>query len=126
MTLELEDRARVRAEQPFEVLHVTRSFYAEPTMSQQVMQQVGTHVRVRELPLPEAVVRLGRPDLVWASSADPEDVGLLRTAFPDADLMISVGRDADPAYVIDLFERGASLVVYDEGVRHAAAAAASL
>ena len=58
MTLELEDRARVRAEQPVEVLHVTRSFYAEPTMSQQVGQQLGREVHVRELPLPEAVVRL--------------------------------------------------------------------
>jgi hypothetical protein len=126
MTLELEDRARVRAEQPFELLHVTRSFYAEPTMSQQVAQQSGWPVHVRELPLPEAIVRLGRPDLVWASSAEPEDIDLLHTAFPDAALLVSVPRDALPTYIIDLYERGADLVVTDSGVRHAAAAATSL
>ena len=36
MTLELQERARVRAEQPREILHVTRSFFAEPTLSQQL------------------------------------------------------------------------------------------
>ena len=126
MTVKLEDRARVRAEQPFEVLHVTRSFYAEPTMSQQVGQQLGREVHVRELPLPEAIVRLGRPDLVWASSAEPEDIDLLHAAFPGAALLASVHREASPAYIIDLYERGADLVVTDEGVRHAAAAATSL
>ena len=126
MTLELQDRARVRAQHPFEVLHVTRSFFAEPTLSQQVSQQVGRRVYVRELPLPEAVVRLGAPDLVWTSTGEPEDVDLLRTAFPRADLLVTVARDATPTYIIDLYERGADLVVTDEGVRHAAAAVASL
>jgi hypothetical protein len=126
MTLELEDRARVRAEQPYEVLHVTRSFFAEPTLSQQVAQQSGWPVHVRELPLAEAIVRLGRPDLVWASSAEPEDIDLLHTAFPYADLMVTVDREAAPTYIIDLYDRGADLVVTDEGVRHAAAAATSL
>jgi hypothetical protein len=126
MTLELEDRARVRAEQPYEVLHVTRSFFAEPTLSQQVAQQSGWPVHVRELPLAEAIVRLGRPDLVWASSAEPEDIDLLHTAFPYADLMVTVDREAAPTYIIDLYDRGADLVVADEGVRHAAAAASSL
>jgi hypothetical protein len=126
MTLELEDRARVRAEHPIEVLHVTRSFFAEPTLSQQVASQSGRHVHVRELPLPEAVIRLGRPDLVWASSAEPEDIDLLHTAFPGAALLVSVDRDATPTAIIELYERGADLVVTDEGVRHAAAAATSL
>jgi hypothetical protein len=126
MTLELEDRATVRSEQPVEVLHVTRSFYAEPTMSQQVAHQSGRAVLVRELPLPEAVVRLGRPDLVWASSAEPEDIDLLHTAFPDAALLVSVPPGALPTYIVDLYERGADLVVVDAGVRHAAAAATSL
>jgi hypothetical protein len=126
MTLELQDRARVRAEHPYEVLHVTRSFSAEPTLSQYVRQHTDRDVRVRELPLLEAVVRLGAPDLVWASSAEPEDVPLLRAAFPGASLLVSVARDAEPSYVIDLYERGADLVVTDEGVRHAAAAVTSL
>jgi hypothetical protein len=126
MTLELPDRARVRAEYPDEILHVTRSFSAEPTLSQCVGQQVGRAVHVRELPLLEAVVRLGAPDLVWASSADPEDVDLLRAAFPGASLLVSVARDTNPTYVIDLYDRGADLVVSDEGVRHAAAAVTSL
>jgi hypothetical protein len=126
MTLELEDRARVRAAHPFQLLHVTRSFFAEPTLSQQVAAQLGAEVDVREVPLPEAVVRLGRPDLVWASFGAPEDVDLLRMAFPGADLLISVDRDASPTYIIDLYERGADLVVTDEGVRHAAAAVTSL
>jgi len=126
MTLELQDRARVRAEHPYEVLHVTRSFSAEPTLSQCVSQQVDREVHVRELPLLEAVVRLGAPDLVWASSGEPEDVDLLRAAFPAASLLVSVTRDAAPTYVIDLYERGADLVVGDEGVRHAAAAVTSL
>ena len=122
MTLELQHRARVRAEHPYEVLHVTRSFFAEPTLS----QQIRLPVIVRELPLPEALVRLGRPDLVWASSAEPADVGLLRLAFAHAELLVSVSRDATPTYIIDLYDRGADLVVADEGVRHAAAAATSL
>jgi hypothetical protein len=126
MTLELQDRARVRAEYPYEVLHVTRSFFAEPTLSQQVSQQVGRDVRVRELPLPEAVIRLGAPDLVWTSSGEPEDVDLLRAAFPRSDLLVTVARDATPTYIIDLYDRGADLVVTDEGVRHAAAAVTSL
>ena len=122
MTLELQERARVRAEQPREILHVTRSFFAEPTLS----QQLAIPVRVLEVPLVEALVRHYRPDLVWASSADPTDVTLLRAAFPDASLLVSVARDASPTQIIDLYERGADLVVADEGVRHAAAAAASL
>lgn len=126
MTLELQDRARVRAELPFEILHVTRSFSAEPTLSQCVSQQVGREVLVRELPLLEAVVRLGAPDLVWASSAEPEDVNLLRAAFPGASLLVTVTRDATATYVIDLYDRGADLVAGDEGVRHAAAAMTSL
>jgi hypothetical protein len=126
MTLELQDRARVRAEHPIEVLHVTRSFYAEPTLSQQVSQHVDRAVQVREVPLPEAVVRLGAPDLVWVSSGEPEDVDLIRTAFPYAELLVTVDRAASPTYVIDLYDRGADLVVADEGVRHAAAAVTSL
>lgn len=126
MTLELQDRARVRAEHPHEVLHVTRSFFAEPTLSQEVNQKLGRGVNVRELPLPEAIVRLGAPDLVWTSSGEPEDVDLLRTAFPRSDLLVTVTRDATPTYIIDLYDRGADLVVTDEGVRHAAAAVTSL
>jgi hypothetical protein len=126
MRVELPDRARVRAEHPFEVLHVTRSFFAEPTLSQHVGQHIGGRVVVRELPLPEAVVRLGAPDLVWVSSGEPEDVDLLRIAFPHADLLVSVARDVTPTAVIDLYDRGADLVVTDEGVRHAAAAVTSL
>jgi hypothetical protein len=126
MTLELEDRGRVRAQYPVEVLHVTRSFFAEPTLSQHVGQQTGREVHVLELPLPEAVLRLGQPDLVWATTAEPEDVDLLRTAFPGAELLVTVPRDATPTYIIDLYERGADLVVTDAGVRHAAAAATSL
>jgi hypothetical protein len=122
MTLELEDRARVRAQQPYEVLHVTRSFFAEPTLT----QQLDLPVHVREIPLPEAVVHPGRPDLVWASSASEEDVSLLRALFPGASLLVSVSRGALPTYIIGLYDRGADLVVTDEGVRHAAAAARSL
>jgi hypothetical protein len=122
MTLELQERARVRAQQPREILHVTRSFFAEPTLS----QQMTVPVRVLEVPLVEALVRHYRPDLVWASSAEPADVSLLRAAFPDAALMVTVARAAEPTYVIDLYDRGADLVVADEGVRHAAAAAGSL
>ncbi len=122
MTLELQDRARVRAAAPWEVLHVTRSFFAEPTLT----QQLDLPVRVREVPMPEAMVHPGRPDLVWASSADQEDVSLLRSTFPHAALLVSVHRTAPPTYVIDLYDRGADLVVTDEGVRHAAAAARSL
>jgi hypothetical protein len=122
MTLELQDRARVRAAAPYEVLHVTRSFFAEPTLT----QQLELPVHVREVPLPEAMVHPGHPDLVWASSADPTDVSLLRAVFPDASLLVSVDRGAQPTYIIDLYERGADLVVTDEGVRHAAAAARSL
>jgi hypothetical protein len=122
MTLQLQQRARVRAEQPSEILHVTRSFFAEPTLS----QQLAIPVRVLEVPLVEALVRHYRPDLVWASSAEPADVSLLRAAFPAASLMVSVGRGAEPTYIIDLYDRGADLVVADEGVRHAAAAASSL
>jgi hypothetical protein len=122
MTLELEERARIRAEGPAEILHVTRSFSAEPTLSQELAQLV----RVLEVPLLEALVRHYRPDVVWASSAEPADVTLLRAAFPRAALMVSVPRSCPPTYVIDLYERGADLVVSDEGVRHAAAAAASL
>jgi hypothetical protein len=126
MRLELQDRARVRAEHPYEVLHVTRSFFAEPTLSQELSQQIGADIHLRELPLPEAVIRPGAPDLVWTSSGEYEDVDLLRTAFPGADLLVTVARDATPTYIIDLYERGADLVVTDEGVRHAAAAVASL
>lgn len=126
MTLDGDDRARVRAQHPLELLHVTRSFFAEPTLSQQVAWQSGQAVHVRELPLAEAVLRLGRPDLVWASSAEPEDIDLLHTAFPGAALLVSVDRDATPTSIIDLYDRGADLVVTDEGVRHAAAAATSL
>jgi hypothetical protein len=122
MTLELQERARVRAEEPREILHVTRSFFAEPTLS----QQLGVPVRVLEVPLVEALVRHYRPDLVWASSAEAADVTLLRVAFPDAALMVTVSRTAEPTYIIDLYDRGADLVVADEGVRHAAAAAGSL
>jgi hypothetical protein len=122
MTLELEERARIRAEQPAEILHVTRSFSAEPTLSQELAQPV----RVLEVPLLEALVRHYRPDVVWASSGEPADVTLLRAAFPRAALMVSVARSCSPTYVIDLYERGADLVVADEGVRHAAAAAGSL
>ena len=53
-------------------------------------------------------------------------VDLLRTAFPRADLLVTVPRDATPTYIIDLYERGADLVVTDAGVRHAAAAVTSL
>ena len=126
MTVQQQDRARVRAEYPLEVLHVCRSFSAEPTLSHYVGQHVERAVRVLELPLLEAVVRLGAPDLVWASSAEPEDVNLLRAAFPQASLLISANRDAPPSMVIDLYDRGADLVVTDEGVRHAAAAVTSL
>jgi hypothetical protein len=126
MRVELPDRARVRAGHPLELLHVTRSFFAEPTLSQQIGQRLGVRVLVRELPLPEAVVRLGAPDLVWVSSGEPEDVDLLRVAFPGADLLVSVARDSTPNAIIDLYDRGADLVVSDEGVRHAAAAVTSL
>jgi hypothetical protein len=122
MTLELEERARVRGQEPFEVLHVTRSFFAEPTLS----QQLDLPVHVREIPLPEAMVHPGQPDLVWASSADEADVAILRALFPHASLLVSVSRGAEPTYIISLYDRGADLVVTDEGVRHAAAAATSL
>jgi hypothetical protein len=122
MTVELEDRARVRSHLPQEILHVTRNFSAEPTLS----QQLGTRALVREVPMAEAMVHRYRPDLVWASSATPEDVSTLHAVFPGAALLVSVNRAATPTYIIDLYERGADLVVTDEGVRHAAAAATSL
>jgi hypothetical protein len=122
MTLQLQDRARVRVLHPAEVLHVTRNFSAEPTLS----QQLGVPALVREVPLAEALVRQYRPDLVWASSGVPEDVSRLRVAFPGAALLVSVARLATPTMIIDLYDRGADLVVTDEGVRHAAAAVTSL
>jgi hypothetical protein len=129
MTLELPERVRIRAGQPSEILHVTRSFFAEPTLSQELSQQTGVPVRVLEVPLVEALVRHYSPALVWASSASPAEVSLLRATFPQALLLVSIERSAAPttaAAIIELYDRGADLVVADEGVRHAAAAATSL
>jgi hypothetical protein len=122
MTLQMQDRARVRAVSSAEVLHVTRNFSAEPTLS----QQLGVPAVVREVPLAEALVQHWQPDLVWASSGLADDVSLLRAAFPTSALLVSVSRLATPTMIIDLYDRGADLVVTDEGVRHAAAAATSL
>ena len=127
MTLELADRARVRAAHPFELLHVTRSFFAEPTLSQQVGAQLGAEVHGPR----GAAARGDRP----ARPAGPGLGQLRRTrgrrpaphGLPGARTCWSAWTaDASPTYIIDLYERGADLVVTDEGVRHAAAAATSL
>jgi len=98
------------------VLHVTRAFSAQPTLSEYLPEAT-----VLETPLPEALARVGlRPDVVWVSSALPADVEALRGHFPDAAVLASPARTASSRDVVRLIS-AADLVLADEGVVLAAA-----
>lgn len=98
------------------VLHVTRAFSAEPTLSECLVD-----VRVVEVPLPEALAPGGlRPDVVWISSALPPDVEALRRRFPRARILATPARTATSPDVVQLIG-SADLVLPDEGVLLAAA-----
>lgn len=98
------------------VLHVTRAFSAQPTLSEYLPDAV-----VTEAPMPEAMA-LGRlrPDVVWLSSALPGDVEAIRSRYPEAAVLATPARTASAVDVVRLIEL-ADLVLADDGVVLAAA-----
>lgn len=98
------------------VLHVTRAFSAQPTLSECL-----DDVRVVECPLPEALMPGRRcPEIVWVSAALPADVEALRARYPQARILATPARNASSGDVGQLIA-SADLVLRDEGVVLAAA-----
>jgi hypothetical protein len=98
------------------VLHVARAFSAQPTLSECLGDAV-----VVEAPLAEALAASTLPDVIWVSSATPEQVDAVRRHFPAARILATPRPPADPDQVIRLIAAGADLVLQDEGVVLAAA-----
>jgi hypothetical protein len=98
------------------VLHVARAFSAQPTLSECLGDAV-----VVEAPLAEALAGSSLPDVIWVSSASPEQVGAVRRHFPAARILATPQLRVDPQQVIRLIACGADLVLQDEGVVLAAA-----
>jgi hypothetical protein len=98
------------------VLHVTRAFSAQPTLSECL-----DGMDVVETPLPEALASGSlHPDVVWVSFALPADVEALHVRYPWARILATPGRTASAADVVRLIS-AADLVLRDEGVVLAAA-----
>jgi hypothetical protein len=98
------------------VLHVTRAFSAQPTLSEYL-----DGMDVVEAPLPEALAAGSlHPDVLWVSAALPADVEALHTRYPRARILATPGRTATSGDVVRLIAQ-ADLVLRDEGIVLAAA-----
>jgi hypothetical protein len=98
------------------VLHVTRAFSAQPTLSECL-----DGLDVVEAPLPEALAPgTMHPDVVWVSAALPTDVEALHSRYPHARILATPSRTASAGDVVRLIAQ-ADLVLRDEGVVLAAA-----
>jgi hypothetical protein len=73
------------------VLHVARAFSAQPTLSECLGDAV-----VVEAPLAEALAASTLPDVIWVSSATPEQVGAgSRSRSPVERYLTALGRSGD-------------------------------
>lgn len=105
------------------VLHVTRAFSAEPTLS----ITLGESMEVREVPLAEAVLSEDEPDLLWIADPRPDDLRALRQRFPTTSMLVTaIESGAGASQVVELLDAGADLVLHDSSVVGAAAGLASL
>jgi hypothetical protein len=103
------------------VLHVTRAFSAQPTLSEYLPA-----ADVVEAPLPEALAPGAlSPDVVWVSAALPVDVEALHERYPAARILATPGRSASSTDVARLIDQ-ADLVLRDEGIVLAAAGVQAL
>jgi hypothetical protein len=110
------------------VLHVTRGFSAEPTLSGILSQEplLAGCPRVVELPFAQALTTVPAPELIWVSTDRPYEVQAVRDHFPHSSIMATTGREAPPETILLFLASGADLVIRDEGVTLAAVALRSL
>jgi uncharacterized membrane protein YgcG len=103
------------------VLHVTRAFSAQPTLSECLPD-----ADVVEAPLAEALAPGRRPpDVLWVSSASPAEVEALHARYPASAVLATPARTASAKDVVELI-RLADLVLADEGIVLAAAGVQAL
>ena len=97
-----------------------------PDLSATLSGQLGTEVALVERVLGDALPAAEPAELVWLDTVDPEDVAAARSAYPQAGLLVTLGRGSRPDDVVRAFALGADLVQRDEGPALVVASLAAL